>query len=262
MKQGTLTYEYLLSRKEGIRKSLYHNETLTGAALQGKVIDIAKDTVRIHLDIDPEQKKDEAIWFPYSTVYSAEGHTGFYSMPQLGDTVQLYFPNRNEANAITMSSNRQGGETNPKTADPSTKLWGTPNGKEMKMNGNEVSFTAKEGEVHLKLDIKEGIEFQSKPPIAFQAGNIEIHAGNSMEMKATNAIHLLCASSSIVMDGITDIQGSIVSMEGYNKAPVQIKDSNQEEGNKQEQSDKFTDPSGPAQNLAGLIPIIGGGLIG
>jgi hypothetical protein len=57
MKNGTLTYEYILASEKGIRQNLVLNHQIVGASLEGKNIDVVKGTVRIPLDIDQRQKK-------------------------------------------------------------------------------------------------------------------------------------------------------------------------------------------------------------
>ncbi|WP_107951129.1 hypothetical protein [Lysinibacillus parviboronicapiens] len=39
-------------------------------------------------------------------------------------------------------------------------------------------------------------------------------------LSTEESLHFTCGSSSLVLDGITDMQGQIVEMEGYIKAPV------------------------------------------
>ncbi|MGF9820975.1 contractile injection system protein, VgrG/Pvc8 family, partial [Brevibacillus agri] len=85
IQHAILTHTYQLMPEAGIRQNPLRNEDICGASLEGRIIDIQKDTVKIHLDIDAQQSKATASWFPYSTFYSAEGNSGFYCMPQLGD---------------------------------------------------------------------------------------------------------------------------------------------------------------------------------
>ncbi|MED4351062.1 contractile injection system protein, VgrG/Pvc8 family [Schinkia azotoformans] len=253
MKQGILTYEYVLAPEAGIRQNLIHHSSLRGGAIEGNLIDVAKDKVRVHLEIDEAQSKDEATWFPYSTFYTAEGNSGFYSMPELGDTVQLYFPSDKEEEAVVISSVRKGGASNPKTADPTTKYWGTNHGKEMKMNASEVMFTAKEGTIFLRLDTEAGIEIHSQHNVLFQAEkNLEMTGGQAIQFKAGESIHMTCHASSIVMDGITDIQGELVKMEGWVKAAVPTAS--------EEEDDDDDDELGAA--VLGMIPDTGGGGLG
>ncbi|WP_418789163.1 phage baseplate assembly protein V [Paenibacillus agilis] len=72
------------------------------------MLDVAKDTVKVHLEVDKQQSVVEASWFSYASLYTAEGNSGCYCMPEKGDSVMLYFPDGEEKNATAMSSVRKG----------------------------------------------------------------------------------------------------------------------------------------------------------
>ncbi|MED4355015.1 contractile injection system protein, VgrG/Pvc8 family, partial [Schinkia azotoformans] len=57
MKQGMLTYEYGLAIEAGIRQNLIYASSLKGSALKGSVIEVKKDHVRLHLEMDEAQNK-------------------------------------------------------------------------------------------------------------------------------------------------------------------------------------------------------------
>ncbi|WP_236690775.1 phage baseplate assembly protein V [Lysinibacillus xylanilyticus] len=179
MQQGVLTYEYHLLSEAGIRQERLNILSLSGTAIEGKVLEVKKDQVRLHLSIDEAQKKEEATWFSFATPYAAEGHSGFYSPPEEGDSVHLAFPTHREEAAVVRHSVQKGGDANPKTADPKTSYWGTPKGKEIKLDPQSVTFTAKEGAVFLKLDQGSGVEVHSKHPLTLKANDITF-AGKSV----------------------------------------------------------------------------------
>ncbi|MCI1696981.1 phage baseplate assembly protein V, partial [Aneurinibacillus aneurinilyticus] len=158
MKQGHLTHEYTLSPEKGIRQNQQGNQRIVGASLTGKVIDRTKDTVRVHLDIDEAQQKEEAFWFPYATGYTAEGHSGWYCMPELGDRVELYVPGSREEEAVVLTSVRAREASSPKIENPAIKYLGTPHDKELMLGKQEVSVTAKQGQLFVKLHETNGIE--------------------------------------------------------------------------------------------------------
>ncbi|MED0681371.1 hypothetical protein P4S83_18405 [Aneurinibacillus thermoaerophilus] len=263
VQNGILKYEYTLAPEKGIRQNFIVNSQLSGASLEGKVIDVAKDTVRIHLDIDQEQKKDEAYWFPYATFYTAEGNSGWYCMPQLEDKVQLYVPSSREEEAVAIRSVRKGGKNNPKTADPNVKYWGTNHDKEIKMDGKALVLTAKadkEGTIHLKLHEEEGIEFYSdKPIVCMSDKDIQIHACKRLDIKAREAIYFLCGSSSIVMDGVTDIKGSSMKMEGLVKKPVFMPNAAEKQTTPRKKESEFLDQVQLAVSVTGMLPFAGDG---
>lgn len=245
MKQGILTYEYHLLFEKGIRQNRQSIPFLPGTAIEGKVLEVKKDQVRVHLSIDETQKKEEATWFPLATSYTAEGHSGFYSPPEEGDSVHLAFPTHREEAAVVRHSVRKTGESNPKTADPKTSYWGTPKGKDMKLDPQSVTFTAKEGAIFLQLHQDSGITVHSKPPLLVKANDTITFAGKRISISGAESMHLTCGSSSIVFDGNTDIQGQVVTMEGSIKAPVSVAS--------QEEVDLES-----ALNVMGMIPVGGG----
>lgn len=249
MKQGVLTYEYHLVTEAGIRQGRQSIPLLPGASINGTVLEVKQDKVRLHLAIDESQKKEEATWFQLATLYTAEGHSGFYCPPEIDDTVQLAFPNHREETAIVRRSIRKGGDTNPKTADPKTAYWGTPRGKEFKLDPQAVVVTAKEGATFLKLHQEEGIEVHSNHPIVLKANDDITFSGKTIAMSAGETLRFTCGSSSLVFDGITDIQGQIVEMDGSIKAPVSISTSTGDDDDNLEQG----------LDVMGMIPLAGGG---
>ncbi|MFC5987847.1 contractile injection system protein, VgrG/Pvc8 family [Marinicrinis lubricantis] len=223
LSEGVLKHEVVLAPEQGIRQRRLFNEKMIGAALQGKIIEVSGTQVKVHLDIDGSQSANTACLFPYASVYTAEGNSGFYCMPQTGDSVKLYIPSAKEADALAISSVRTGGSASPKMADPSTKYWGTNHGKELMFGGDAVSLTAKEGSLFIKLDQSEGIQIQSDKTILFHSDEeMEIESETKLELKAQEAIYFLCQDSSVVMDGNTDIVGNQIDIVGLTKGPVTV----------------------------------------
>ncbi|MCM3340840.1 contractile injection system protein, VgrG/Pvc8 family [Paenibacillus sp. MER TA 81-3] len=264
--EGAFTYEYLLRPATGIRQNPMTNPDICGASLEGKIIDVTKDKVQVHLNIDSAQAKQEACWFPYSSVYTAEGNSGFYCMPQMGDAVQVYFPSRQEEEAVALNSVRRGGRDSPKMANPGVKYWGTNFGKEVKFGSNDLVLTAKENHVFVKMDEHEGIEIHSKQAIVFHTEkDLELKLDKKLDIQAREAVYLLCGGSSIVLDGETDIQGTSLRIEGLTKAPVYVKDLEPESGENGEAAegpkkgllDKFLDGVQLALDVVGMIPVVG-----
>ncbi|WP_235617281.1 hypothetical protein [Lysinibacillus mangiferihumi] len=156
-----------------------------------------------------------------------------------------------EETAIARHSVRKGGDANPKTADPKTAYWGTPRGKDIKLDPQSVTFTAKEGAVFLRLLQESGIEVHSKHPLTLKANDNITFAGKSISMSAGESLRFTCGSSSLVLDGITDIQGQVVEMEGSIKAPVSVSSAAE---------DNYDDDNlEQGLDVMGMIPLTGGG---
>lgn len=250
MQRGILTFEYRLKPEQGIRQGRLNIPLLPGVSIEGTVLEVKKDLVRLHLSIDPAQKKEEAAWFPLATPYTAEGHSGFYSPPEIGDAVHLTFSTHREEAAFVRQTVRKGGDTNPKTADHQTSYWGTPRGKEIKLDPQSVTLTATEGAVFLQLHQESGVQVHSKHPLTLKANDNLSFTGKSISMSAAESLRFTCGSSSLVLDGITDIQGEVVEMEGSVKAPVPLSGGDEEEDE---------DDLEAALDVMGMIPLSGGG---
>ncbi|MFJ6267087.1 phage baseplate assembly protein V [Lysinibacillus xylanilyticus] len=104
LKDGLFKHIYTLTPQNGFSVHTTYNQAIIGASIQGKVIDVAGDKIRIHVDFDEGQEKDTAYWFPYSTIYASEDNTGWYFMPELSDNVRIYFPGNREDEGIAISS--------------------------------------------------------------------------------------------------------------------------------------------------------------
>ncbi|BFH17784.1 phage late control D family protein [Paenibacillus melissococcoides] len=211
VKNGLLTHQYVLCLHKGLRQKILYNRQIKGASLQGKVIDVAKDKVKVHLDIDKKQDKGEAHWFPYTSVYTAEGHSGWYVMPEIGDTVRIYFPSEKEEEGVASSSIRQDlieGETN-KVGNPNIKYFRTAAGKEVKMSPDEIVITGKDGAIYIKLNENNGIHIISNKNIMISAQeDIMMDSQKKVIISAGQELNLSCKSSSIHLSGNTNIVGS------------------------------------------------------
>lgn len=108
MTHGILTHKYVLSpRKAGYKRKMY-NSKIIGASIQGNVMAVVRDQVKVKLDCDQQSWSVDTAWlFPYSTMYASEDQTGWYAMPEVGDDVRINFPGPKEAEGIALSSVRK-----------------------------------------------------------------------------------------------------------------------------------------------------------
>jgi len=68
-------------------------------------------------------------------------------------------------------------------------------------------------------------------------------------MSGTESLRFTCGSSSLVLDGITDIQGQTVMMTASVKGPVSVTAADDEDED---------EDLGSALNVLGMIPLTGG----
>ncbi|MGN4124576.1 hypothetical protein ACMGD3_06090 [Lysinibacillus sphaericus] len=213
MKDGLLKHIYSLSTKKGMNKSEVFNQAISGLSIEGKVLEVAKDHIKVHLTIDDKQDKEKAHWFLYSTGYTAEGHSGWYCMPEINDYVHVYFPSHKEEEGLASSSIRKNLDSSAtnKLDDPSTKYYRTAFGKEIKMSPSEIVITAQDGDIFIRLNEESGIEIFSKKDIKLiSAADISVNASKKILLSAEEEISLKCKESKITMDGNVQIFGKEV----------------------------------------------------
>ena len=227
LEQAVVTCSYILSAKDAITAPKIYNRNITGLALAGIVQVVENDDLKLDLHID--YKPGTIQFFKYATDYSPESHTGWYVMPEVGDTVFLVFPTEDEKDAHAASSMRQSGTG--KTGDPETKFLRTPFGKEVKLNDKEVLITGKDDETYIKINEDSGIEiFTLKPVKVFSNETMEIESTGDMSIEtkanlkitAQDSIEMVCGGNTIRIDppaGIkvdTDKQINVTSTDDIN----------------------------------------------
>ena len=216
---STFKVVYTLSAKKAVSTPKFYNSSITGLLLDGEVLKVENDNVKLHLAIDKE-KPDEgkAHLFVYATGYSAEGHTGWYVMPEKGDTVQLLFPTEDEKYAYAASSVRR--DDTERTSDPLVKYLRTPFGKEIKFEEKEILITAKDEKTFIRINEDTGIEIIAPHPILINSGStIKVQSKDDMTlitdkslfMQAKKSIEMKGGGSSIKLDNSgVDIKGEEV----------------------------------------------------
>lgn len=213
MKNSIVSHVYNLCPLEGLYQSPIDNP-IAGISIEGEVISVSKNNVKVHLEIDKKQSVGKATWFPYSSVYTAEGNTGWYVMPELGDVVKVYFPSNKEEEGYVLSSIRKDikdGDSN-KLENPQIKYFRTASGKELMFSPEEIVITGKDGEIYIRLNEVDGIEIFSKKPINFiSEEDIIMDSQKKIIIKAEQEINMSCSDSSITMrEGSTRFKGKDV----------------------------------------------------
>lgn len=217
IEDGLLHFRYKLSSKKGMGEAKLFNEQIKGVSLKGKVLEVVRDHIKVHLEIDASQDPQKAWLFPYTTSYTAEGQSGWYAMPEIGDTVYIYFPSHKEDEAMGLNALRIGDKQTDKIDSPEIKYFRTINGKELKFAPDELVITCINGKdpitkeekiIYIKLNDQTGIEIMSTEPILFKSDkNIKFEAEERMEIIAKKEIKLKCKQSEIRMDTMVDICG-------------------------------------------------------
>ncbi|MFJ7888352.1 DUF6531 domain-containing protein [Lysinibacillus xylanilyticus] len=276
---GVLKFQYTAQPEKSIRQRLVRNLDLIGAAFTGKIIDVTQNTVKIHLDIDKSQDQAKAHWF----AYSADANGVMYLMPQKGARAQLHFPSAVEEEAIVISSVRvnpatpEGGQKQTKKmADTTVKSLATNVGKDVTLGVGDITFSAVDGVLDLKMDDGDGVTFQSNSTIILAADEtLEISGMKELAVEAEEWIAISAKEQShVIMAADTQLISTLIDQEGIEKKsqPPKLNEEAIEAMSKvdlifpqkaEEKKEKkgwfssLVDGVSAALDVAGFIPVIG-----
>ena len=113
---GLLTTTYRLQQREGLLKPQEYNQRITGVSLDGKTVKVQGDTVRVSMNGDMTTEQG-TYWFPFSTVASSPDGSGWYSMPEVGDSIRVYFPTCDEKEGYVVTKHDSHMPASEKTSD-------------------------------------------------------------------------------------------------------------------------------------------------
>lgn len=190
MEGNELYHKYHLRRKEEIKQVPDKNEKLQGLSLQAVVTAVAGDMVQIRIIKDENVERSGYRWYTYATVYSTPDGTGWYCMPEIGDTVRIHFPDSDEINAYVISSVHM--ESGQDRIDPAHKSFMNKQRKEVLFTPDAIILRNNNG-LLLEINDNEGIKLISNKNIVLQAedsvtvtskkANISMEADNALSMK-------------------------------------------------------------------------------
>ena len=196
MKDCVLEHTYTLLSYEGLMVPKAYNKSAIGLSLFGKVTAIAKDTIKIALDIDASHPWVGSKWFAFSTVYSSPDGSGWYCMPEKGDRIRLICPTADETQAFSISSvNTEAGDARERS-NPDHKTLHTIYGKRVNFTPNSVEIVANESttvtlldhsgivvatDKKLTMEAKQGIEIKS------QKGTVRMYGGKGIVLRQKKA---------------------------------------------------------------------------
>lgn len=249
MTRGILTHKYTLCLKSASYKRKRSNKKLIGASIQGKVVAVVRDEVKVKLDYDQDWSLEKSSPFPYSTMYASDDQTGWYCMPEKGDDIRLYFPSAHESEGIALSSVRkmlpqeamQGGSQSGSSeskkaagtttvvqqeylqpivnydkdlkedlmANPNTKFLLTPTGQKISFEEDRITITGASGGATITLTNDGTIILNSNNKIQLQA-NKQIEMVAETILMVSNQIEM----STLTGDGAITLDQSQITLKG------------------------------------------------
>lgn len=166
-------------------------DTLRGTVITGTVLETGQEKVKLHLDIDKEQAKEEAYQFSWKPI------TGnlFYCMPETGTKAALYFDKNDEDDTRVIYNIRTNGGECGELADYNDRYFTTDNRKRMYLKPSEIGL----------LNMEE------------QNAEIAIKDASLLNMKTSNQI-------SILAEGQVELKGKEVTFTAPKEATLVRKD--------------------------------------
>ncbi len=206
---GLLECVYDFSVPTGFSVPRAANTNASGRMLRGIVKKVEADKVQVHFaSVDKSYDEGGDWWFPYSTAYSSQDGSGWYSMPAEEDEVRVFFPSGNEGEAFAAGAVAKNVRANVRD-----KAWSGINGKEILMTADGLVITCKDKKIYIKLSDADGISIISDQNINITSGsNVNISAGDTVKILAENEVVIGTAESHINLrkEGISATGNNIV----------------------------------------------------
>ncbi|WP_310889503.1 hypothetical protein, partial [Clostridium estertheticum] len=179
-------YKYRLCRKNGVWQTKVINSLIGGASIEGKVLEVKGEKIKLHLNIDKSQNKDKASWFPYAP---PTGNV-MYSMPIVGTSASLYFPSETSEDPIVTGCVRTNGSSCAKTADTTKRYFGTEHGSEIEMVPGALNIKGGSKEpLSISFDDAVGVTIKSHKKLSLNAaGGITMKTPQSIKLNAQSQI--------------------------------------------------------------------------
>ena len=207
-------YKYKLCQKKGLWQDIIYNKLLRGATLEGKVLEVKEELVKLHLDIDENQNEDEAFWFPFLP----PSVNIMYSMPLKGERVRLYFPNEASVDPIITGCARKNGEECEKTSEPSKRYYETEHGSEIAIVPDALTITGGcKDPLFISLEDNVGVTFTSPNKLSINArGKIVLKTPRYVKINATSLLKLTKGNTSkgVIIEGEFHIKANNVIKNG------------------------------------------------
>ncbi|MCT4508154.1 MAG: phage late control D family protein, partial [Tepidibacter sp.] len=184
--KGELIYKYILAQRKSIRQNTIFNDKIKGTSIEGKVLSVKAQTLKLHLSLDEKQDKEKAHDYTYSPI---KGNT-LYTMPQVGSYVNLYFPTNKEKDAYCDAAVRKNVKTCSELHNPNNRYLRSEHGNKLSIKPDSIKLEgATKQPLSISLDANEGIKILSNKSITLTAkDSIEFNTPKKINIKAQTKI--------------------------------------------------------------------------
>ena len=217
--QGEIIYTYRLCRADGIWQDQIYNKKIKGVSLESTVLEVSGECLKLKLNIDEEQDQNKAAWF----IYAPTTGNIMYSMPIVGESAMLYFPNEYDRPIVTGCA-RKNGSTCPKLSTTNNRYFATEAGNYLDILPSDINIHR--SNMSINLNDKNGVNISS-------SGNLNIGASGGVSLSG-GSVSISGGSKVVVQKG----KGGYISLEGefYSEGSAVY-----ENGSDRQSYSKFTD---------------------
>lgn len=201
---GILVSRYELAQKKGLAMMRKYNERIAGISVDGKVDAVSRDKIQVTLAEDRLQCKEGKYWFPYSTVAASADGSGWYCMPEKGESIRIFFPTCVEADAYGVTNMK--GESK---GTPDVRSIRSPYGSQVKYKKDGILIETGSHGGYIKLGkdgittikSEKGIALSAGTEIRFEAPEIEVNSETEVNLKNDGGSDILMTPDDVTLHG-------------------------------------------------------------
>lgn len=172
---GDLVFIYRIGSPKMVCLDEYDNKKFAGMTIQGTVLNVENETVKLQFEFDKEQSVSTA--YPYS--WTPESGNTMYLMPKVGTIVNLFFMNESEESALAISCIRENGKSHSKLQSVDNRYLTNETGKQIYLKPKEMGF--------INEATNEGISILDNDKIQLETtNNISIISNKKFYISAKN----------------------------------------------------------------------------
>lgn len=184
---GLLLFDCCL-RQDVRQEDRLYNRRLQGISIKGTVIDTKEEAVKLWLEIDEKQDKEQAYWYQWLP----ETGNVFYCMPEAGAKVYLHIGGRDENYAFAVGCSHEFYNGGQDRQNPQNRSLIFQTQKKLALLPELLAISnQREKRLDLNLDDSSGIQMESFGQFSVFAGEAVGIKGNKLFLQAAKEIGIV-----------------------------------------------------------------------
>ena len=208
-RNGLLVNDYELRQKESMMAERYYNSRITGISVYAIVADTQRD--RVQVIMQEEALGESCYWFPFSSVSSSSDGSGWYCMPEKGESVRIYFPTEREQESYVITciqGHAPSGAGDP-MGNPAVRSISTETENLVQFSEAGILIEAKKGGAKVSLGkdgeaciyAPGGIDLSSEEKCSFETKTMECEAVVSLQIQDDAGAGIIAGPAGMFLNG-------------------------------------------------------------